>query len=497
MSTSELDLSQPLVCSACGSVYRDGHHQDTCNKYGCNKKLIPLVAFISYRREIAGRDGVRYPNVYAEIISKSIVERLRNALEDGEIPLRGDVFFDRKGMESGNFESQLLTIIERLRNRFFILILTAGALDKRDDPRQDWMRREIAHAVEHKLKFLILEIRDDKSGSFQWPQVSEDDPHYEALKFVEPLHRVPYIHGVETVDFNKLVISPIVHFLRDLGFKSASDGSGSRKPIEQSEEVLREDPPSATKASDVAHNRFADEVRQALETDGDITPNDQRHLVGFGAQEGLSAAQSLAIIKEVLESEKVYLQVIREVLEDGKISSIEQKILANKAAALGISPVRASQLLQQESKSLPSKVAESSVEALPNGQNVAGADDGGDSDWGGSDDEPPWEYFALGNMTVGQVLESPESEDLAGYIAFYAIGDVEDTAPILAQLKAASPSALIKDVVESYVDFLDADTVGGFSVSDARAWSLGRVIKNLVNDLSLDEVHCKRPANPS
>lgn len=490
MSTGELDLSQPLVCSACGSIYRDGHHKDTCNKYGCNKKLIPLVAFISYRREIVGRDGVRYPNAYADIISRSIVERLRNALEDGEIPLRGDVFFDRKGMEAGNFESQLLTIIEKLRSRFFILILTAGALNKLDDPHQDWMRREIAHAVEHKLNFLILEIRDDKSGSFQWPQVREDEPHYAALKIVEPLHRVPYIHGVETVDFNKLIISPIVHFLRDLGIKSKPDGSDFSRLIEPNEDVLREVLPNATIAGDEAHIKFADEVRQALESDGDITPNDQRYLVEIGTQDGLSADQALAIIKEVLESEQAYLQVIREILEDGKISSIEQKILSSKAVALCISLARANQLLQQELKNLPSKAAESSVEALPNMQKVAESDNGDDLDWGNSDDELPddllsWDYHALGGMKAGEVIVHAEVGHLIQGIAMFA---QKSDRTVRKYLKESNPDGLVKDVVKHYKNILDPDVLASTNIATARDLELEKVIAEVFGIADLAEI---------
>jgi hypothetical protein len=153
MSTTELDLSQPLVCSGCGAIYRDGNDKDTCNRLGCNKRLIPLVAFISYRRKILGRDGNEATNAYAENIYLKIVEQLRNALDEGEIPFRGGVFFDKDGMEAGNFDTQILKTIEKLRGRFFVLILTAGALDKRDDPNQDWMRREIAHAVKHGLEY--------------------------------------------------------------------------------------------------------------------------------------------------------------------------------------------------------------------------------------------------------------------------------------------------------------------------------------------------------
>lgn len=284
--------------------------------------------------------------------------------------------------------------------------------------------------------------------------------------------------------------------------------------------------------------KFAHEVQQALEEDGVIEPTDQKYLEDeVGVKMGLTAAQSRAIIKRVLgdsprstgqERESDYLKLIGEVLEDGKITSLEKRRLADRAKSLGIDDVRAEALLEQERNK--NGVADNSrpiAESLPGvGEHIASRVDGDEKDsdaddghnWKGrdtersvdrpseshvipdttgggsnvdfvdSDEETPWEYFQLGNMTAGQVLESPESGELAGYITFYVIEDEEDTGPVLEQLKKASPGALVKDVVENYANFLDADTISEFSVSDARNWSLGRVIEKLIEGLSLDEV---------
>ncbi len=284
--------------------------------------------------------------------------------------------------------------------------------------------------------------------------------------------------------------------------------------------------------------KFAHEVQQALEEDGVIEPTDQKYLEDeVGVRMGLTAAQSRAIIKRVIgdsarstvqDRESDYLKLIDEVLEDGKISSLEKRRLADRARSLGIDDVRAEVLLEQEK--CKKGIAENSrpvVNALPRvEEHIASrvddvekhskADDGLDrkgEDAGHSVDRPaeshlipdtagessnlgfvdsyeetPWEYFQLGNMTADQVLESPDSADLAGYIAFYAIGDEEDTGPVLDQLKKASPGSLVKDVVEDYADFVDADWVGDLSVSDARNWSLARVIKKLIEELSLNDI---------
>ena len=284
--------------------------------------------------------------------------------------------------------------------------------------------------------------------------------------------------------------------------------------------------------------RFAHEVRQALEEDGVIEPTDQKYLEDeVGVRMGLTAAQSRSIIKRVIgdsarstsqDRESDYLRLIGEVLEDGKITSLEKKRLADRARSLGIDNVRAEVLLEQErNRNGIADISQVSAASLPRADEhiASGVDDGEkdsdevgdhnrrgegighsmdrpaephviadtagggrDDDYADSDEETPWEYFQLGNMTAGQVLDSPESKELAGYIAFYAIEDEEDIGTVLEQLKKASPSALVKDVVENYANFLDVNAVGEFSVSDARNWSLGRVIKKLIDGLSLDEV---------
>jgi hypothetical protein len=59
----------------------------------------------------------------------------------GDLTQHGyDVFIDYDGIGSGNFEA---VILENIKARaHFLVLLTPGALDHIDDPR-DWMRREI------------------------------------------------------------------------------------------------------------------------------------------------------------------------------------------------------------------------------------------------------------------------------------------------------------------------------------------------------------------
>jgi len=106
--------------------------------------------------------------------------------------------------------------------------------------------------------------------------------------------------------------------------------------------------------------KFTMQVRQALEEELEeertITTKDQEFLGKIGVGLGLTISQSRAVIKSVIgtplqslkERELVHLKIINEVLEDRKISSIEKWRLKDSAKSLGISDVRAQELLDQE-----------------------------------------------------------------------------------------------------------------------------------------------------
>jgi predicted transport protein len=141
--------------------------------------------------------------------------------------------------------------------------------------------------------------------------------------------------------------------------------------------------------------KFALEVRQALEADGVIEPDDQKYLEDeVGIRMGLTAAQSRAIIKGVIgdsnrssvqDRELDYLKLIAEVLEDGKITSLERRRLADRAKSLGINESRAEALLKQEGEKngiasvappLPIIVPESVPIIVDESDEDEGADDG-------------------------------------------------------------------------------------------------------------------------
>jgi hypothetical protein len=64
-----------------------------------------------------------------------------------------DVFFDYLGIASGDFEQ---VILENIRARaHFLVLLTPSALERVNQPN-DWLRREIETALEHRRNIVPL-----------------------------------------------------------------------------------------------------------------------------------------------------------------------------------------------------------------------------------------------------------------------------------------------------------------------------------------------------
>jgi hypothetical protein len=131
-------------------------------------------AFISYRRNEGG----------------SIARLLKEALEK-----RGkSVFLDVDDLGSGHFNEALLKYIENAPN--FIVVLTPGSLDRCRHP-DDWLRREITHAIETGRNIIPVMIE-----SFVFP------PPDELADEIRPIvthNAVPYSHAYFSAAIDKLV----------------------------------------------------------------------------------------------------------------------------------------------------------------------------------------------------------------------------------------------------------------------------------------------------
>lgn len=87
------------------------------------------------------------------------------------------VFFDVESMNPGKFNEQLLDVISKCKD--FILVLSPNALDRCAD-EQDWVRREVMCAMEHKKNIIPIML-----SGFVWPtempEGMEELCNYQAL----------------------------------------------------------------------------------------------------------------------------------------------------------------------------------------------------------------------------------------------------------------------------------------------------------------------------
>ena len=98
-------------------------------------------------------------------------------------------------MEAGKFDSNLLQSIQSARN--FILVLTAGALDRcmNDNEQKDWIHKEVACALDSDCN--IIPVFDN----FLMPK-SEDLPV--AMRPLTSYNGVNWVHEYQTACMDKI-----------------------------------------------------------------------------------------------------------------------------------------------------------------------------------------------------------------------------------------------------------------------------------------------------
>lgn len=114
------------------------------------------------------------------------------------LQVRGlSVFLDVEELGGGKFDDAILSTISRCSN--MLLVLSAGALDrcKGDSIMQDWVHRELACALEHKVHIIPI-LMDD----FQWP-MQTDLP--EDIQQICSLNGVPWSHEYQDACVEKIL----------------------------------------------------------------------------------------------------------------------------------------------------------------------------------------------------------------------------------------------------------------------------------------------------
>ena len=115
--------------------------------------------------------------------------------------LRGlSVFLDVEELGSGKFDEAILSTIRQSSN--ILLVLSDGALDRcvGDASMQDWVHREIACALEHKVHVIPI-----LGTEFQWPKQSD---------LPEDLQQVCTLNGVSwSHEYQDACVEKIISFL--------------------------------------------------------------------------------------------------------------------------------------------------------------------------------------------------------------------------------------------------------------------------------------------
>jgi hypothetical protein len=141
----------------------------------------PFDVFLSYRRESGA------------FAARAIFETLEH---------RGyRVFLDVDRLKSGRFDTKLLLHIQNTPN--FVVIMSEGGLDRCHD-REDWLRREIAHAIQCRCNILPIMM-----PGFEMPKPARLPPNIRKLPSFNAIH---YEH-----EHHESVIEQLEQFLKGRG----------------------------------------------------------------------------------------------------------------------------------------------------------------------------------------------------------------------------------------------------------------------------------------
>ena len=159
-------INDPLICHACGKVYLEGDDDGVCDDPRClGAKLDHLLGFVSYRRHCKTHRGIEDNDIAVRI--KDRVEKVLHARQIG-----GGFFIDKTGIEREDFEKKIAKTIKACTGRIFLLILTPGALDPQENEGEDWLRKEIRLALEHKLEIVpVIALKYRQDSYFEWPEM--------------------------------------------------------------------------------------------------------------------------------------------------------------------------------------------------------------------------------------------------------------------------------------------------------------------------------------
>lgn len=167
--------------------------------------------FISYRRK--DKEG--------KTTGTPIARNIQQTLEANGY--EGRVFFDHNNMKAGDFEKIILSAIAQAK--VFILILTKDSMLRCGD-EGDWVRREIAKALDCKLKIIVINPENEFENDFPADFPKELAP-------IKTLHQFDiHLGGSYECEMKELInkeITPVI---------SPTDEVHIRREVSSSENVI-------------------------------------------------------------------------------------------------------------------------------------------------------------------------------------------------------------------------------------------------------------------
>jgi hypothetical protein len=198
-------LQATIVCTILASVLYGGVVWAYFHYFGVSLPIVApvLVGFASLGRGLGYnvKIDVEWAKRYGCFISYRRGQGAEMArLIAGDLAHRGiPAFLDVEDLAASHFDDQLLRCVESRPN--FIVVLSAGALDRCHDP-EDWLRKEVSCAIANRKNIIPVIgpgfVFPDSAGI---PELLAELPRYQA---------VTYTH-----DFFPAMMDKLVGFLKD------------------------------------------------------------------------------------------------------------------------------------------------------------------------------------------------------------------------------------------------------------------------------------------
>jgi hypothetical protein len=117
------------------------------------------------------------------------------------------VFFDMETMRSGPFNEQLYAVIDRCTD--VIVVLSPGACTPRPETKEDWLRMEIAHALQQHKNVIPLMIR-----GFTFAEIPPLPPDMEPLRMQHGVEASPEHFDAVMAKLQKVLLRSRPKFFR-------------------------------------------------------------------------------------------------------------------------------------------------------------------------------------------------------------------------------------------------------------------------------------------